>query len=65
MFLMLTSDPEPDLQIPGRPYSFGVFQCAQALGDLQALEKHGRRAVRIDVSGDIDQALTSWMSWIG
>ncbi len=63
MFLMLTSDPEEDVQIPGRPYSFGVFQCAQALGDLQALEKHGRRAMRIDNSGDFEQAMARLMRW--
>lgn len=49
LFLQLTvKDPE-DLWIPGRTYTFGALKSAQALGDLQALRKHGRRVMRIDL----------------
>ena len=35
------------LGIPGEPYTFGVLKRAQALGDLQSLRAHGRRAIRM------------------
>ncbi len=47
LFLQLTADDGEDAAIPGAPYTFGVFKRAQALGDLEALHKHGRRAIRI------------------
>jgi glucose-6-phosphate isomerase len=33
--------------VPGRPYTFGRLQLAQALGDLGALTGRGRPAVRL------------------
>jgi glucose-6-phosphate isomerase len=33
--------------VPGRPYTFGRLQLAQALGDLGALTERGRPAVRV------------------
>lgn len=42
-----------DLPIPGQTYGFGTLKAAQALGDLQSLATHGRRAIRIDLGGDI------------
>ena len=35
-------DHEVDEEIPGRAYGFGVFEQAQALGDLQSLMDLGR-----------------------
>jgi transaldolase/glucose-6-phosphate isomerase len=57
LFLQLTADDDEDTSIPGKPYSFGVFRRAQALGDLEALHKHGRRAVRIHLGEDVRQGL--------
>ena len=37
-FLQITGAHARDLEIPGRPFSFGRLQLAQALGDRQALE---------------------------
>jgi transaldolase/glucose-6-phosphate isomerase len=45
------------MNIPGKPYTFGVFRQAQAIGDLEALHQHGRRALRIHLSGNQGQAL--------
>jgi hypothetical protein len=70
VFLQITADPANDLVIPGAPYSFGQLNRAQALGDLQVLQRHGRRAVRIHIKGEpaaglealsrvLDQALRS------
>ena len=39
------SDAEEDLAIPGEPYSFGVLEMAQALGDFQSLDRTGRRGL--------------------
>jgi transaldolase / glucose-6-phosphate isomerase len=40
-----------DVAIPGAPYTFGSLIDAQAIGDLQALRKAGRRAVRVTLDG--------------
>jgi transaldolase/glucose-6-phosphate isomerase len=57
LFLQLTADDLPDIPIPGAPYTFGTFKQAQALGDLEALQKHERRAGRIHLGSDIDKGL--------
>jgi transaldolase/glucose-6-phosphate isomerase len=49
LFLQLTSEDLEDAAVPGRPYTFGLLKKAQALGDLEALRKHDRRAVRVDL----------------
>jgi transaldolase/glucose-6-phosphate isomerase len=47
VFLQLTAEPSKDLPIPGWEESFGTLIAAQALGDLAALQKRGRRALRL------------------
>ncbi len=49
VFFVMTSQPSQDAAIPGRPYAFARLIAAQAEGDLQALVKRGRRAVRLDL----------------
>ncbi|MDQ1643423.1 MAG: glucose-6-phosphate isomerase [Actinomycetota bacterium] len=46
-FLQITGAVTEDLQVPGRPYTFGRLQLAQALGDLGALAGRERPAVRV------------------
>ncbi len=53
IFLQITADDAEDLAIPGEKYSFGTLKRAQALGDLEALRKHGRRVIRLHLSGDV------------
>jgi transaldolase / glucose-6-phosphate isomerase len=53
LFLQLTSEDLEDAAVPGRPYTFGLLKRAQALGDLEALRKHNRRAVRVDLGKDL------------
>ncbi len=53
VFLQLTSEDAQDVPIPGEPFGFSVLKQAQALGDLESLVKHGRRAVRVDLGLDI------------
>jgi len=47
LYLQVTADHEKDMPVPGEPYTFGVLADAQAVGDLQALQSLGRRAIRI------------------
>lgn len=56
-FILLTSDPEKEIKVPGERYSFGELERAQALGDFQALASKGRRAVRIHLRQPLAQSL--------
>ncbi|WP_018686120.1 hypothetical protein [Actinokineospora enzanensis] len=47
VFLQVTGGAEEDLQVPDRPYTLGVLQHAQALGDGQVLIDHGRPLLRL------------------
>jgi len=47
VFLVVTAEPSPDLAIPGEPYSFGILELAQALGDFESLNRAGRRALHL------------------
>ena len=50
VFLQLTADPAADLPIPGWTETFGTLVAAQALGDLESLQRRGRRALRVHFS---------------
>jgi len=50
IFLQLTLDTSVDLDIPDENYSFGTLFKAQAAGDLEILQKHKRRAIRLHAS---------------
>jgi len=45
--LQITADDTTDAAIPGASYTFGALKRAQASGDWQALQSHGRRALRV------------------
>jgi len=45
--VVLTADDETRTPIPEAGYSFSVLKRAQALGDVQALDAHGRRVVSL------------------
>ena len=49
VFIVITADAAEDLPIPGEPYSFGVLEMAQALGDFQSLDRTGRRAMFVQL----------------
>jgi hypothetical protein len=51
-FIQLTGKDKDDVQLPGRSYTFGTFRDAQAIGDRQTLQKHGRRVIRVDLGSD-------------
>ena len=47
LFLIVTAEPSEDLAVPGEPYSFGILEMAQAVGDFESLERMGRRALHV------------------
>jgi transaldolase/glucose-6-phosphate isomerase len=57
LFLQLTADVEEDVPVPGEQYSFGVLKRAQAQGDLEALHKHDRRAIRVHLGENVQDGL--------
>lgn len=57
LFLQITCDDGVDAQVPGKWYSFGTLRKAQAQGDLEALHKHGRRAIRVHLGADVEGGL--------
>jgi transaldolase / glucose-6-phosphate isomerase len=57
VFLQFVATDTADVPIPDAPYTFSVLKQAQALGDLQSLEAHERRVVRIDLGTGIVSGL--------
>jgi glucose-6-phosphate isomerase len=61
VFLILTA-PGHDASVPGEPFSFGVLELAQALGDLASLDQTGRRALHVHLpradTGTLERVLT-------
>ncbi len=56
-FLVLTKDPTFDLQIPEESLSFGVLQRAQALGDMESLERNNRKVIRVHLKDASPESL--------
>jgi len=50
LFLVITADPNRDVEIPEEGLSFGTLEYGQALGDLEALEARGRRVMHIHLA---------------
>jgi len=59
VFLVITADGAEDLPIPGEPFSFGVLETAQGIGDFQSLDRTGRRALLIQLPRRDVGALTA------
>ena len=49
-FLQITGAVAQDLDVPGREFSFGSLQAAQALGDLRALSSRGRPVLALHLT---------------
>ncbi|HEY3042430.1 MAG TPA: hypothetical protein VGJ39_00290 [Vicinamibacterales bacterium] len=47
VFLLITATPREDIAIPGKAFSFGTLEFAQAVGDFASLETTGRRALHV------------------
>ncbi|WP_460444934.1 glucose-6-phosphate isomerase [Angustibacter aerolatus] len=50
VYLQVTGAPASDLEVPGRPYSFGKLISAQAAGDANVLADHGRPVLRLHLT---------------
>jgi len=50
VFLQITADTADDLDIPGRPFTFGQLIQAQAAGDAGVLAEHGRPVLRFNLT---------------
>jgi glucose-6-phosphate isomerase len=46
---VITADDATQTEVPGTGYTFSVLKRAQALGDVDTLEAHGRRVIRLHV----------------
>jgi transaldolase/glucose-6-phosphate isomerase len=57
VFVVITADATADLPVPGRRYTFGVIEAAQARGDFQVLVDRGRRAVRVHLGADVEAGM--------
>ncbi|MER5704445.1 glucose-6-phosphate isomerase [Micromonospora sp. NPDC002296] len=49
-YLQVTGTVDNDLHVPGKPYSFGELQAAQAAGDRQTLAGRGRPVLRLHLT---------------
>ena len=59
LFVQFTADHPQDLPLPGRSYTFGTFENAQAQGDLQALKDNNRRTLHLHLGADPERALST------
>ncbi len=57
VFIQITSEDAEDVRIPDEKFTFGVLKQAQALGDFESLTARNRRAIRLDLGGDIEEGL--------
>ncbi len=57
VFLQITAEPAEDRPVPGRRYTFGVVEKAQAYGDFDVLCQRGRRALGVHLIGDVHAGL--------
>jgi glucose-6-phosphate isomerase len=64
VFLQITDDPAQDLDVPGRDFTFEQFIAAQAAGDAQVLQAHGRPLLRLHLS-DASTALPRLTELLG
>jgi transaldolase/glucose-6-phosphate isomerase len=57
VFVQITAGVKQDVPVPGENYSFGTLIAAQALGDFESLQQHGRPAVRLHLPDESPASL--------
>lgn len=60
IFVQFTADAPEDVDVPEKGYTFGTLRKAQAVGDLEALHRHGRRTLRVDLGPDAGKGLIAF-----
>ncbi|MGP6171865.1 glucose-6-phosphate isomerase [Microbacterium sp. A196] len=58
VFLQILERTDVDLEIPGRPFTYGQLIQAQAIGDAAVLAEHGRPVVTLTITDDSADVLT-------
>jgi glucose-6-phosphate isomerase len=58
-FLQLVEPLHPDLEIPGRSFTFGTLAQAQAIGDVEALHAHQREVITVSLGNNPATTLTT------
>ncbi len=59
VFLQLVDDQAEDVAVPESRFTFGELIAAQALGDLGALRRQGRRVVRVELGREPEEGLAT------
>jgi len=59
VFLQITCDDPPDVQVPDQKYTFGVVMAAEARGDFQVLAERDRRLLRVHLGEHVGAGLTT------
>jgi transaldolase/glucose-6-phosphate isomerase len=54
LFVQVLADSEPDIDVPGQPFTFNQLKRAQADGDLATLRAHGLKACRVSSIEEIN-----------
>ena len=57
VYIQITGDDDEDVPIPDQRFTFSVLKQAQAAGDLQSLRDHGRRVIRVHITGDLIEGI--------
>jgi hypothetical protein len=65
VYLQITTEHPQDVPIPGKRYTFGILQAAQAAGDFASLARHHRRVVRVHLSEGVERGLPALGDLIG
>jgi len=52
IFLQLIEQMRPDVEIPGKPFTFGTLARAQAAGDVEALHTHEREVLTVSLGNN-------------
>jgi transaldolase/glucose-6-phosphate isomerase len=59
VFLQITCDDPPDVQVPDQKYTFGVVIAAEARGDFEVLAERDRRVLRVHLGLHVAAGLTT------
>jgi glucose-6-phosphate isomerase len=57
LFMILTSEPSEDIDIPGAGYSFGQLQLALALGDFESLQSRKKLVIHLHLTEGTERGL--------
>lgn len=53
VFLQITYTPDSDMPVPGKKFTFGVIERAQAQGDFEVMAQRGRRILMVDLGTEL------------